>query len=178
MAELACAKAELDMANEEMWRFCASKDRHKKAISPRRILRPAGVLLGVIFVLATALPLSIDQGRHVQRLGFDTSSLRLEFVTEDEGRLLNLLRESLSSTKEEQFADFHVSGPSPSQDKKAEATTSSRSEAPSRSPSGIDEAPSSAEASFVPLEELFTLVQVGERALKGESSPIIFEEKP
>lgn len=58
MAELACAKAELDMAGEEMWRFCASKGRHRKTISPWRLLRPAGILLGLVIVLATALPLS------------------------------------------------------------------------------------------------------------------------
>jgi len=181
MAELACAKAELDMAGEEMWRFCASKGHHKRAISPWRLLRPAGVLLGVVIVLATALPLSNpplskDQGGRIQRLGFDAPDLRLEFVTEDEGRLLNLLRESLSSTREEQFADFQVSEPSLSWDKKAEVTTPSGPEVSPRSTSGRGEAPISAEASSVPLEEFLTLVQIGERALRGEDSPIIFEK--
>ncbi len=181
MAELTCAKAELDMAGEEMWRFCASKDRHKKPVSPRRLIRPAGVLLGVVIVLATALPLSNlplskDQGGRIQRLGFDAPDLRLEFVTEDEGRLLNLLRESLSSTREEQFADFQVSEPSLSWGKKAEVTTPSGPEASPRSTFGRGEAPISAEASSVPLEEFLTLVQVGERALRGENSPIIFEK--
>jgi hypothetical protein len=181
MAELACAKAELDMAGEEMWRFCASKGHHKRAISPWRLVRPAGVLLGVVIVLATALPLSNpplskDQGVHIQRLGFEAPDLRLEFVTEDEGRLLNLLRESLSSTREEQFADFQVSEPSLSRNEKAEMTMPSRPEASSRSASGISEAPVSTVASSVPLEEFLTLVQVGERALRGENSHIIFEK--
>ncbi len=181
MAELACAKAELDMAGEEMWRFCASKGHHRKTISPWRLLRPAGVLLGLVIVLATALPLSNlplskDQGGRIQRLGFDAPDLRLEFVTEDEGRLLNLLRESLTSTREEQFADFQVSGSTLSRDKKAEMTMPSRPEASSRSASGNGEAPLSAEASSVPLEEFLTLVQIGERALRGEDSPIIFEK--
>jgi len=181
MAELACAKAELNMAGEEMWRFCASKGHHKRAISPWRLLRPAGVLLGLVIVLATALPLSNpplskDQGVHIQRLGFEAPDLRLEFVTEDEGRLLNLLRESLSSTREEQFADFQVSEPSLSRNEKAEMTMPSRPEASSRSASGTGEAPVSTETSSVPLEEFLTLVQVGERALRGENSHIIFEK--
>lgn len=176
MAELACAKAELDMAGEEMWRFCASKGHHGKTVSPWRLVRPAGVLLGVVIVLATALPLSKDQGGRIQRLSFDAPDLRLEFVTEDEGRLLNLLRESLSSTREEQFADFQVSEPSLSRNEKAEMTMPLRPEASSRSVSGTGEAPISTEASSVPLEEFLTLVQVGERALRGEDSPIIFEK--
>ena len=152
----------------------------RETVSLRRFLRPAGVLLGVVIVLATALPLSNpplskDQGGLIQRLGFDAPDLRLEFVTEDEGRLLNLLRESLSSTREEQFADFQVSEPSLSRNERAEMPMPSRPEASSQLAPATGEAPVSTEASSVSLEEFLTLVQVGERATEGEDSPIILK---
>lgn len=97
VADMECAKAELEGAREELW---AIVDGSKVEKRKRRISRSLGIAVAAVtFVLVASLPVSMPQPvvRAVKNsLAWEDEKLLLELVTPDEKNLLKSLRENLS----------------------------------------------------------------------------------
>jgi hypothetical protein len=95
MMEMECMEAETREFREELWiaASCESAGISRRPVK-KAVLEYARVLsLSAVFLLATGLPLSVDQDRPLY--GFQTESFAL--LTSTESEILDALRESLSS---------------------------------------------------------------------------------
>ena len=157
LAEVECARAELESASEEIWqRASGSDDPHRAGQFVGLSLRSLAVALLVIMVAA----IPISTGGYAPVGVADTRQLRLEWVTTDEQSVLSALRNSLSEmnlARENLYQDFP-----------AEVTPST----PMRKPQPTREAsPVAMEENRAPaaaLDEILSLIEIGQRALRGE----------
>jgi len=157
LAEVECARAELESAGEEIWRRASgSDDPHRVGQFVGLSLRSLAVALMVI--MAAAIPIST--GGYAPGGVADTRQLRLEWVTTDEQSVLSALRNSLSEmnlARENLYQDFPAEETPPSPIQKSQPATDAPSVA-------MEESRAPAEA----LDEILSLIEIGQRALRGE----------
>jgi hypothetical protein len=160
LAEVECARAELESASEEIWeRVSGSEKNYPLGRFFPLFLRSGAVALLVI--MAAALPISTLS--HAPVGIANSNAVRLELVTADEQSVLSALRTSLSEmnlAREIPADETHV--PSAVQAATAgteRVTVEAREESSSRG-----------------LDEILALIEIGQRALRGEN--IIIREAP
>jgi uncharacterized membrane protein YidH (DUF202 family) len=175
LMEIECAKAEMDAAREELWAIAQDPDtagRSGRALS--RTVR--AVFVAAMFVLATAVPLanSVIQVQDRAKAAVRVAPV-LEWVTADERTLLAALRKSLSEanagTTREQFVrtDAEVAEAElPSGIRKARYGVGKSNEGVAEGQENVASKPRSGMTG----EKIYTLVQLGQRALR-DSEPAI-----
>jgi len=189
LLDMECAKAELDEARTELWA------RSESASSGETVRRTALVLkiscLSMVFILALAAPLAIQGVSPVRR----SEEFALEWVTSDEKAVLSALRKSLSEANRAWLADTRTGrevAERPETNDVASLVPEGHAEKVSRearpeysgtggtrtrvvSP-GKDRSPRQKEevSAGRELDEIITLVQIGQKALRERESPIEF----
>ncbi len=183
MADMECAKAELEEVRDEIW------SQAENAMAPRPARRGATALrvafVCSVLIFASAAPLAMQsQGPAAQSIAAHTrldalAENRLEWVTADEKALLDGLRKSLSDANLEWMArkqEFDGT------DAPADARTGGRVAyvaAPSRkvqeAPAHVERVSAVAAPEAAELDSILSLVQIGRKALRGEESPIQFQ---
>ena len=160
LAEVECARAELESASEEIWeRVSGSEKNYPLGRLFAMSLRSGAIALLVI--MAAAMPISTISHAPV---GIPNSNaVRLELVTADEQSVLSALRTSLSEmnlAREMPADETHV--PSAVQAATARTERVAIETPEERSSRGLD--------------EILALIELGQRALRGEN--IIIREAP
>jgi len=157
LAEVECARAELESASDEIWQ------RASGAGEPSRAGRFVGlsflsIAMAFLVIMVAAIPIST--GGYAPVGVADTRQLRLEWVTVDEQSVLSALRTSLSEmnlARETLNQDYPVeaapAAPLPVSQLSGAAPRIAREE--QVAPAGT-------------LDEILTLIEIGQRALRGE----------
>ncbi|MDO9508506.1 MAG: hypothetical protein Q7I97_04070 [Thermovirgaceae bacterium] len=156
LAEVECARAELESARKTIWEI-ASGEEKQFPVGQVFALSLKSLAVALLLVMAAALPIST--GGYAPMGVEGTGSLRLEWVTADEHSFLSALRTSLSDMNfaAERRAEETIFRPK-AQDLKAEEKA-------------IYPAPRQ-ESGTAALDEILTLIEIGQRALRGEGSVI------
>lgn len=151
LAEVECARAELESARDIIWER-ASDSRRQLPVGQVFALSFRSLAIALLVVMIAALPISTVG---YAPMGVDTDSLRLEWVTSDEQSVLSSLRASLS---EMNFAREVQPG---------ENGAISGNHVFPGAERHVSAAPQE-DASGVALDEILTLIEIGQRALRGE----------
>ena len=174
IAELECARAELDSASREIWEAAAAAETGTHA---RSLRGPRAALLQVVPVAVLILflavgPTSMDSTRSSRSVAFEAAP-SVDWVTPDEKILLENLRKSLSGN----LAQSAPEGP-------AERIAVGRPPGKNRLP-GPAEAGEPAQSQVpkvaadrgmpVAAEDLLSLIQVGQRALRSDEEALRIE---
>lgn len=172
IAELECARAELDSASREIWQAAAETETRPET---RWLRSSKGVLLHVVPISMIILLLAVGstsmESFSPQRFAAPQPRPSVEWVTADEKVLLDHLRESLSQNPAhgknapEAGVERVAVGRSPSKDRPM--VQAGPVEGPASNISGI----LPQRGLSVAAEDLLSLIQVGQRALRtdGES---------
>lgn len=175
IAELECARAELDSAGREIWEAATEEE----ARSPHRGLRTSKALLlhvipvTMMILLLAVGPTSIESFNPSGTLSFETGP-SVEWITADERILLDNLRKSLS---EGRSATVAASG----QEKASTGTPSTRRTKGLSPAEAVESArgpipPFSSQGGVsVATEDLLSLIQVGQRALRPDGEALHVE---
>lgn len=178
LADMECASAELESARRELWSVV---DGSRRTQRNRRYSKPLAVSLAAgVFVLAAAIPVAVPEPvkQAVSRISFDDERALLELVTRDEKALLASLRKSLSSASgglddpgglaeavppektvpEKKYAAAPLIEIKAGQDRKMPENPRENS-APVR------------------LDEMMQLIEIGQKALRGDQGLIVLEER-
>lgn len=174
VADVECARAELEAAREELWQAVADGGRNEGATWLRTAfpLSVRSALLAAAVIMAAAIPLSTGTGPGTPQ-NVDAGAT-LEWVTPDERNVLAALRRSLSDMnsarmREEPGAGFAPSGTGDRQVAQAperpvqEAARPAPREQTGNGPS---------EQLDVTIDEILSLYEIGQRALRTESFSI------
>jgi hypothetical protein len=164
-----CARADMDRLRNEIWSKLERRYGEKK--TARRVAMSARVVLGAgIAVLAAATPVALVQEIAAQEEQRQQDSVILEWVTPDERLLLTNLRKHLSEN------DVLVSIPEP-----AKVPVKSLPEIPAvravNLPAERIEPEEQKKEKDISYEQIISLVQVGEKAMKDEEPAIKIEKK-
>lgn len=184
LAEMECLEAEVRMAREELWKLAAGEEG---ALHPFRrwTLLAQGAVLALAILLGVALPLSVDSNR--PDLSVSTSNPQvLEWVTPQEAKVLDSLRNVPASSSRESRGRAVASVPRPiipaSEIRPAEAHVPASSASKPRSTAfpqvssaslqKKDQEKSPVSNSSASLEDVISLIQVGQKALHSSSSAV------
>jgi hypothetical protein len=182
VADVECARAELETARDELWSLVSEGRAAEKAGYVEKILPLSlrSAFLAVVVVMAAAFPLST--GTAPVALEQVENKVSLEWVTPDEKRLLTSLRQNLSDMNSARNTDGDVT--------KAETTetagepgqqvakTSSASAALHAGGAGqtrrqgLPGQSSGRKEEDVTIDEILSLYEIGQRALRSESITI------
>ncbi|PIE55071.1 MAG: hypothetical protein CSA35_03005 [Dethiosulfovibrio peptidovorans] len=163
LSDMECAAAELENARRVLW----SVVDQPHTFSRRRGTRSVGtVLAATVFVLMAAFPLSTSDLRGEALLWQDQKAL-LELVTLDERKLLRALRNNLSGAN---LVEVPSSVSEPPKEFQRQRHRVSRSEELPSMPK------STSSQRTVPLDEMMSLIEIGQRALRGGDSLVILED--
>ncbi|MDT8284625.1 MAG: hypothetical protein RQ767_03800 [Thermovirgaceae bacterium] len=156
LAEVECAKAELESARETIWQK-ASGSGEQSPTGQIFMLSFRSLAFALLVVMVAALPISTG-GYAPMGVG-RTGSLTLEWVTSDEQSVLKALRTSLSDMNfaREAQSDSNITLPGI----RVPADQVRQQPAVGREEAGAD-----------PLDKILTLIEIGQRALRGEGSVI------
>lgn len=156
LAEVECARAELESARETIWQKASGSGGQSPA-GQIFALSFRSLAFALLVVMAAALPISTG-GYAPMGVG-GTGSLTLEWVTSDEQSVLKALRTSLSDMN---FARETQPGSN---------ITLPRVRMPE---SQVRQQPAvnQEEAGTDPLDKILTLIEIGQRALRGEGAVI------
>lgn len=161
LADMECAWAELESARKELW----SEADGSRAVQPSRAFSKftAAVFAASVFVLFGALPLAVsDQtGKALSQMPPEDDEPLIELVTRDEKALLSSLRKSLSSANSG-VAEL----PEP------RTAPEGRSSRPRKMKDPEDE------ASSIKLDEMIELMEIGQRALRGDQGFVVLHDLP
>ncbi len=178
--EMECAKAEMDIAREELWAI-AQEEGNGKRIHALAFRSTRAAFVAAFFLLVTAAPIanSVMLAQEQGKVAIRTAPV-LEWVTADERTLLSALRKSLSEANAGSShvvferadaldggagnADMRVS-PVDRKDRDVTGKQAERSAA-------VRESVSVKSQSAVTGEMIYTLVQLGQKALRN-SEPAI-----
>lgn len=184
LAEMECLEAEVRMAQKELWKLASGEEEGSHPFR-RWPLAAQGAVLALAILLGVALPVSVDSNH--PDLSASTSSLQvLEWVTPQEAKVLDSLRNvPTNSSRENQGravasvprpvipaseirpAEAHVLTPSTSKPRSAAfpqvSSASLQKEHQEKSPGSNPSAS---------LEDVISLIQVGQKALHSSSSAV------
>ncbi len=161
LAEVECARAELESASEEIWEM-ASGMGNNYPVGRFFALSLRSSVIALLVIMVAALPISTIS--HAPVGIADTSDLRLEWVTADEQSVLSSLRISLS--------EMNLAREIPADEIAAPPSVRI---APAMAGSPIMEKPRESSYSGG-LDEILALIEIGQRALRGEN--IVIREAP
>ncbi len=166
LSDMECAAAELENARRVLW----SVVDQPHTFSRRRGTRSVGtVLAATVFVLMAAFPLSTSDlvRPEGEELLWQDQKALLELVTLDERKLLRALRNNLSGAN---LVEVPSSVSEPPKEIQRQRHRVSRSEEPPSVPK------STSSQRTVPLDEMMSLIEIGQRALRGGDSLVILED--
>ncbi len=155
LAEVECARAELESASEEIW------ERASGAGNQYPVVRMVGLsfrsmAVAILVIMMAAIPIST--GGYAPLGVADTRQLHLEWVTADEQGVLSALRTSLSEMNLARDIPHQTSPPE----------TEPRLGPPAMERVAPQIAREETGAPAVALDEILTLIEIGQRALRGE----------
>ncbi len=179
VADVECARAELETAKDELWSLVSEARAAEKEVYAGRMLPLPlrSAFLAVVVVMAAAIPLST--GTVPVALEQVENKVSLEWVTRDEKRLLTSLRQNLSDMNSarnilEEVTKAETAGEADRQVAKTSSTSAAihaggagqtgRQNLPGQSPGTKEE--------DVTIDEILSLYEVGQRALRSESITI------
>ncbi len=175
IAELECARAELDSAGREIWEAAAETETRPQArgFRPSKSLLLQVVPVTLMFLLLAVGPTSIESFNPSRTLSLEAGP-SVQWVTADERLLLENLRKSLSEGRAGLVAGTGSGkaqpGVAPARRLKglnpAEAEEPRREAVPPISSRG---------GVSVAAEDLLSLIQVGQRALRPEGEALHVE---
>lgn len=169
VADMECAKAELDGAREELWAIVDGSRVEKRK---KRISRSLGIAVAAVtFVLVASLPVSMPQPvvRAVKNsLAWEDEKSLLELVTPDERNLLKSLRENLS--------DFNLASMphNPSGEPTREDIIRTQASLPEARSANRKAVINNAKKE-VALDEVIQLIEIGHRALRRDDATLIIK---
>jgi len=185
LADVECARAELETAKDELWSLVseartAQKSRYAGGMLP---LSLRSVLLAAVVVMAAAVPLST--GTVPVAMKQVENKISLEWVTPDEKRFLTSLRQNLSDMNSVRNILEEVTKPemtkTTGEAERQVAKTSSTSAAVHAGAVGqktgrqnLPGQSSGTKEEDMTIDEILLLYEVGQRALRSE--PITIEE--
>ncbi len=177
IAELECARAELDSAGREIWEEASEAAVSRK---PRRFRDFVGVPLQSVIVALLILfvavgPTSMESFSASRSLSLSQPKPMVEWVTADEKVLLESLRKSLSQSHVQNETVGIAAGTG-----SGKASVKNRNQAikgfVEKPVAGLPET-SIQRGLSLPAEDLLSLIQVGQRALRSEGE-ILRVERP
>jgi hypothetical protein len=152
LAEVECARAELDSARESIWELAAG-EKKQFPVGQAFALSFRSLAVALLVVMVAALPIST--GGYAPVGVEQARSLRLEWVTSDEQSVLSSLRKSLSEMNLAR-EDSPGEGFPPSRPLVFTQPVETES---SHKTAGNEVSPA--------LEEVLTLLEIGQRVLRG-----------
>jgi hypothetical protein len=175
-----CANAELSRAREQLWHdISVNLGEDRRGIGK---YLPAWIrtsLVAAVVILASAVPLAVNEVVVSRETARSNSELVLEWVGRDEQKLLAALRESLSENSFREVQNVPEKAEFDNAPSEALVVSRKRSEtsAPSEVAQEVEEgsgvsAESGEKEAEVSLEEVIALVQIGERSLRDQGSAI------
>lgn len=176
LLDMECAKAELDEARAELWSLASGHLRGHMAAG-RAGLAVRSLALGILLVLLIAAPLAVQsQSVHV------AWGPALEWVTADEMALLAALRRSLSeanlayiSSEAPGQEEQQKEDPGPEQRKAFQADMTAKRPESAEKKQSLRGALPGGTAVRNGFDEILTLVQIGQKALREKESPIRYD---
>ncbi len=171
VADVECARAELEAARDELWTAVSEAGGAGEAGCLKRgmPLSVRSAVLAVAVIMAAALPLSTATGPVV--LEQETSGVSLEWVTPDEKSLLTALRENLSdmnsARKDLEKSAGPVSDIEPDRQFARVNTASVTENLVQKGQENPEGQPPRKEE--VTLDEILLLYEIGHRALRSDS---------
>jgi len=180
LADMECANAELRRAREQLWQdLSASLGEDRRGIEKYLPTWIRTSLVAAVVILASAVPLAVNEVVVSRETARSNSELVLEWVGRDEQKLLAALRESLSENSfrevqnvpEKAEVDNAPSGALVVSRKRSETSVPSKAAQEVEEGSGVS-AESGEKEAEVSLEEVIALVQIGERSLRDQGSAI------
>jgi len=174
VADVECARAELETAREELWAAVSRKEeaRGKTGIKHMLPLSARSAVLAILLVMSAAVPLSTGTGTTSDKRA--EKAVTLEWVTADEKKILSELRRSLSDMNMVRVVEDQVRSVARNKIDSgrdvAEAETSKPPEAPQTERKSPHEPGHGTSAQLeVAIEEILSLYEIGQRALKAET---------
>ncbi len=174
LADMECATAELESARKELWSVVDGS--RAAARSRRRTRRLEASCVATILVLMSAIPVAMPDPvkKAVQSMGWEDQRAMLEFLTRDEKVLITSLRKSLSSANRFEGIEDRDDVPSIASDVSVASvprTVQKRESKPLRNNVLRDaDGP-------IALDEMVQLLEIGQKALRGNEGLIILEEQ-
>lgn len=174
LADMECATAELESARKELWSVVDGS--RAAARSRRRTRRLEASCVATILVLMSAIPVAMPDPvkKAVQSMGWEDQRAMLEFLTRDEKVLITSLRKSLSSANRFEGIEDRDDVPSIAPDVSVASvprTVQKRESKPLRNNVLRDaDGP-------IALDEMVQLLEIGQKALRGNEGLIILEEQ-
>lgn len=182
VADVECARAELETARDELWSLVSEGRAAEKAGYVEKILPLSlrSAFLAVVVVMAAAFPLST--GTVPVALEQVENKVSLEWVTQDEKRLLTSLRQNLSDMNSARNTDGDVTraettetAGEPGQQVAKTSSTSAALHAGGGGQTRRQDLPgqsSGRKEEDVTIDEILSLYEIGQRALRSESITI------
>ncbi len=152
LAEVECARAELESARESIWEMAAGEKR-QFPVGQAFALSFRSLAVALLVVMVAALPIST--GGYAPVGVEQARSLRLEWVTGDEQSVLSSLRKSLS--------EMNLAR----EDSPGEVFSSSRPVVLTQPGETESSQKTAGDESSPPLDEVLTLLEIGQRVLRG-----------
>lgn len=174
LADMECATAELESARKELWSVVDGS--RAAARSRRRTRRLEASFVATILVLMSAIPVAMPEPvrKAVQSMGWEDQRAMLEFLTRDEKALITSLRKSLSSAN--RFEGIEDRNNIPSVASEVSVASVPRT-APKRESKPLRIKVLKDADGPIALDEMVQLLEIGQRALRGNEGLIILEEQ-
>ena len=174
LADMECATAELESARKELWSVVDGS--RAAARSRRRTRRLEASFVATILVLMSAIPVAMPEPvrKAVQSMGWEDQRAMLEFLTRDEKALITSLRKSLSSAN--RFEGIEDRNNIPSVASEVSVASVPRT-APKRESKPLRIKILKDADGPIALDEMVQLLEIGQRALRGNEGLIILEEQ-
>jgi len=180
LADMECANAEFSRAREQLWQeLSANLGEDRRGIGKYLPVWIRISLVAAVVILASAVPLAVNEVVVSRETARNNSELVLEWVGRDEQKLLVALRESLSenSFREVQKAPEKAEIDNAPSEALAASGKRSGTSAPVKAVQEVEEgsgvsAESGEKEAEASLEEVIALVQIGERSLRDQGSAI------
>lgn len=169
LADMECAKAELESARKELWSVV---DGSREAARSRRRSRSLEAsFVATILVLMSAMPVAMPEPmrKAVQSIGWEDQRAMLEFLTRDEKALITSLRKSLSNANRFEATEEREELPSSSQISVASVPDKKVKFAKRKRADDID--------GPIALDEVVQLLEIGQKALRRNEGFIVLEEQ-
>lgn len=179
LMEIECAEAETKGMREDLWSAAQAEADGRPAAAPATAFARAAKVaaLALVFVLTLNMPLSLDQDRAPML----RESMSIELLTSTESEMLDTLRRSLSGANAGRLVVEIEVPAAPADEPLASAAEAmpTRENAPAAVPAPVKRVvlieapkPEVKPAKSPSIETVLSLMQIGERALRGGPSGI------
>lgn len=179
LMEIECMEAETRGLRDDIWTAAEKEVALEESTKPRRASIVRLILVAAVLLLALELPLSVGQDRPYDP--FEIGSV--EMLTSTEAEILTELRRTLVSGNTGRI--FVTVEPPQTADAASKSVASTRKTASAPAPVQKEKTRSASkiktveakeqktsEKNEISMEEVITLIQIGERAIRGHSVPI------